>query len=107
MILKFCAKGDLLVTVPGTTTFAGQVARYVNRRWDEAKGGFPAQTEPFAVDSDSKDGRRLAKICRRDGDLLPYDKETADFLGLKFAPLKLTDGVWELAPVNAKKGDSQ
>lgn len=110
MKLRFLAKADLLVTEPGTTGYAGQVARYVNRAWDEALQGFPAVAEPFACDSDSTDGRRLAKLLRRDACLLPADAETAAFCGVPFQAVTLIDGAWQPAPPvaakSAKKGDA-
>lgn len=109
MQLKFLAKADLLVTEPGTTGYAGQVARYINRVWDEALQGFPAVAEPFVCDSDSADGRRLTKLLRRDACLLPADAETAAYCGVPFQAMTLADGVWLPAPVAvkpAKKGDA-
>jgi hypothetical protein len=109
MQLRFLAKADLLVTEPGTTGYAGQIARYVNRVWDEASQGFPAIAEPFVCDSDSADGRRLAKLLRRDACLLPADAETAAYCGVQYQAMTLVDGVWQPAPpvaVKAKKGDA-
>jgi hypothetical protein len=105
MQLKFVAKDDQMVMVPGTAQFAGQIARFVNRECVVGKDetvSWPALAEPHEVDSDSKDGSRLAKIARRDGALLPYDKQTADAIGVPFVALKFTAGVW--APVPAKEG---
>lgn len=108
MKLKFLAKNDQLVTEPGTTSLAGQVARYINRVWDDKTQGFPAVEEPFVCDSDSPDGRRLMKLMRRDACLLPGDTETADFCGVPFAAHTLVEGVWRPVAVaaKAKKGDA-
>lgn len=107
MQLKFLAKADLLVTEPGTTGYAGQVARYINRVWDEALQGYPAVEAPFVCDSDSADGRRLTKLLRRDSCLLPADAETADFCGVPFQPMALVSGAWQpVAAKTAKKGDA-
>ena len=113
MILKFCAKDDQLVVVPGTAQYAGQVARYVNRecKVDKDDAGaevisWPATAEPYAVEAGSTDGRRLAKLTQRDGALLPFDKATADAIGVAFVPIKFTAGVWVTTPAAPKKGDS-
>jgi len=113
MKLKFCAKNDLLVPVPGTTQYAGQTARFVNRETSvsvvdgQEVVSWPAVETPFEVEQNSDDGRRLSKIATRDGDLLPYDKATAEALGIGFAPIKFSSGAWVPAPVSAtKKGDS-
>lgn len=107
MQLRFLAKADLLVTEPGTTGYAGQVARYINRVWDEAAQGYPAVAEPFVCACDSADGRRLAKLLRRDSCLLPADAETAAFCGVPFQATTLIDGVWQpVAVKSAKKGDA-
>lgn len=103
MILKFLAKDDLLVPVPGTSQFAGQVARYVGREWSDAIHGFPAVAEPYCVEEDSEDGRRLLKLARRDRCLLPADPETATRLGVPFVKLTLESG----AMVPAGKGSKQ
>ena len=103
MKLKFLAKNDLLVTEPGTTAHAGQVARYINRAWDEALQGFPAVADPFVCDADSADGRRLTKLLRRDACLLPGDAETAAFCGVPFVAQTLVEGVWRPAPAVAAK----
>ena len=94
MMLKFLAKDDLLVPVPGTAQFAGQVARYVNREWSEETQGFPATAEPYCVAEDSEDGRRLSKLARRDRCLLPADRDTAARIGAEYIQMTLDAGVW-------------
>lgn len=107
MILKFCPKDDQMVAVPGTAQYAGQVARFVGREWSESIHGFPAASEPYECDSETDECRRLLKIARRDGALLPADQATADAIGVPFAPLKFKGGAWFAAPqTTSKKGDS-
>lgn len=106
MKIKLVAKDDQMVAVPGTAQFAGQVARFINREWDEKLHAFPAVAEPFECDADSDDGRRLLKIARRDGALLPFDQATADVIGVPFVALKFNAGVWVTAPASTKKGDA-
>lgn len=96
-----------MVAVPGTAQHAGQVARYVGREWSEKLHGYPATGEPHEVDSESDEGRRLAKIARRDGAFHPFDQATADALGLKFEPITFSDGQWSVSvskPTTNRKG---
>lgn len=103
MKLRFIANGDQLVALPGSTQYAGQVARYYNRTWNEKLHGFPALPAPFECDSESKDGARATKLAQRDGALLPFDQETADFLGVPFVPHTHKDGAWVPSVVSASQ----
>ena len=94
MELSFLAKSDLLVAVPGTAQFAGQLARYVGREWEDARHAFVASKEPYRVDSASEDGRRLLKLVRREASLLPGDQATAEACGLDFVAHQNVDGEW-------------
>src|SRR6478609_1497795 len=99
MLLKFYARGDALVTVPGVQPQIGQslprVGRVASHEVNEtlepahiAAGvtpGFkvPAATrEPFTVDSESAAGQRLKKLARREPCLWPADEETAAECGV-------------------------
>lgn len=97
MRLAFFAKADLLVPIPGALRFIEQPDRYVGRVYSptavDGKPGYPATEEPFACDSASEEGMRLAQLTRRDGDLIPADQQTADFCGLPFVPHRFLDGV--------------
>jgi hypothetical protein len=101
MELKFCAKGDLLVTRPGfrPTTGGGAVPEYVGREFVPANGDaaakHPASSKPFAVAASSDDARRLQKRCRR-GELLAFDEATARACGVPFAPVEFKDGEWSV-----------
>lgn len=108
MKLKFLAKDDQLVTEPGTTNLAGQVARYIGRVWDDAIHGFPATQTPYECEADSPDGRRLTKLLRRDNCLIPADPATAAACGVEFVPHKFCNGVWEKSSPkpSAAKGDA-
>ena len=106
MKIKLVAKDDQMVAMPGTAQFAGQVARFINREWDEKLHAFPAVAEPYEVDSDSDEGRRLMKITRRDRALSPHDQASADVIGVPFVPLKFNAGVWVTAPAKTQKGDA-
>ena len=97
MKLKFYAKDDLMVAVPGTFQVAGQPARFAGRSPSvDADGNvsFPATESGVEVDSQSELGRRYSKLARRDGALWAANKETADACGVPFVPVKFQDGVF-------------
>lgn len=94
MQLKFHARGDLLVTVPGFAPVVGQPLPRVGRDWASREAIPPATKEPFVVDSDTAEGRRLKKLIQRDGSLWAADKATADECGVTFVELELKDGAW-------------
>ena len=110
MQLKFYAKcGEKnhpppVVHWPGLKK-SGQMYQYVGRKFDTTTRIHRALPDPVAVDSASVDGRRLAEICRRDYDLWPADKATAEFCGRPFVELSRgDDGEWRpkpAAPVKA------
>jgi len=111
MELSFLAKSSLLVAVPGTAQYAGQLARYVGREWEDTRHAYVASKEPYKVDSDSDDGRRLSKLMRRESSLLPGDQATAEYFGLPFVQHQNVEGEWvPSAPIArevraAKKGN--
>lgn len=84
--LRFFAKADLLVTVPGTPTL-----KYVNRASD-GKNAWPAVEQPFAVDPNTDAGRRLVKLTRRDQSLFPADQFTANACGVPYVRTRFVDG---------------
>ena len=105
MQLKFYARGDLLVTLPGFAPIGGQPLLRVGRDFvrgvyvqdDPTKStpaSYPATKEPFTVDSDSAPGRRLKKLIARDESLWAADKETAAECGVPFVELEFKDGSW-------------
>lgn len=88
--LRFYAKRDLLVTVPGSGT-----ARYVNRTpklLDNGGAAWPAVEKPYAVEPNTDAGRRLALLCRRDDSLFPADEYTAKHCGVKFKNTRFVNG---------------
>jgi hypothetical protein len=97
MILKFYACEDTLVSVPGPRA-VGQPPRYVGRTFSPAKAGkpaaHPADQEPYEVDSDTDEGRRMKLVCRRDGALYPADAETAKACCVEFVTPTFRDGAW-------------
>ena len=110
MQLKFYARGDLLVTLPGFPPIGGQQLFRVGRefvRGDADKGipaSHPATKEPFLVDSDSAPGRRLKKLIARDESLWAADPATAAECGVPFVELEFKDGSWNpKAAVSDKK----
>jgi hypothetical protein len=103
MELSFLAKSDLLVAVPGTAQFAGQLARYVGREWEDARHAYVASAEPYKVDSESGDGRRLSKLMRREDSLLPGDQATAEYFGLAFVTRQNVEGEWVSAAPAVKE----
>lgn len=97
-LLKFYAREDKLVREPGPLPVVGQSVSYVGRRWDAALHGYPATTEPYAVDGASAPGQRLATLCVRDASLWAADEATAAACGASFVPVKFVDGAWIAAP---------
>lgn len=93
MRLRFYAREDQLVPLPGHRPLVGQAASYVGRKFDAATRGYPATPAPFECDSDSDEGRRLIKMTRRDACLWPADLETADVCGVAFVAVEVRDGV--------------
>ena len=114
MLLKFCARSDLLVNDPDMPARTGQLLRRVNRKFVLGKDGkphsLPALPTPHEVDSESPAGQRLVKQCRRAA-LWAFDEETAKYCDVKFVPVEFKDGEWversaaksPVAPVVSKK----
>ena len=110
--LKFYARADLMVAVPGSTAFAGQVSRYLGRETKVENAGtpeevtsYPATREGFACDVDSPLGARAVKLTRRDGAFWPADSETAAACGVQFTPVEFKSGAW-VVKTSAAKGEA-
>jgi hypothetical protein len=109
--LKFVAAPERCAHWPGLKA-TGQAVDYVGRdfvRGDKDKGlaaSHPASKEPVKVDSDSEDGRRFVKLCRR-GDLLAHDKATAEMCGVGFVELEHAIDGWVPKAVSGGKKDSK
>lgn len=110
--LKFYARADLMVAVPGSTAFAGQVSRYLGRETKVENAGtpdeavsYPATKDGFACDADSPLGARAVKLTRRDAAFWPADSETAAACGVQFIPVEFKSGVW-VAKTPTVKGEA-
>ena len=103
MQLKFFARGDLLVTLPGFAPVVGQPLLRVGRDWSSREAVPPATKEPFSCDSESAPGRRLKKLIARDESLWAADKETAAECGVPFVDLEFKDGSWVPKPAVSDK----
>lgn len=91
--LRFFARDDQLVAMPGFHPVAGQLPMYVGRRFDAALTGFPATQEPAEFDTETSAGQRLMQLTRRDGALWAADPETAALCGVSFVETSFRDGV--------------
>lgn len=101
--LRFFARDDLLVTVPGSRPMMGQAPQYVGRSFVPGNGAdkgaqHPATEGPYECASDSDEGRRLALLVRRDAALWPADAETAAACGVEFVAVAVKDGIAAPAP---------
>lgn len=99
MKLRFYARDNLLVFVPGHARPAGGGSRpkYVGRTndqaWQGTPKGRPASKEPYEVDSTDPSATRLCRIAATDCALWPADEATAKACGIKFVPVEIVDGV--------------
>lgn len=94
MRLAFYARGDLLVMKPGVWLTIGSPNQYVGRKHDPALRAYPATKQPFEVEANSPEGRRLAKLIRRDQSLWAANEATAEACGVEFMDLEFLDGEW-------------
>lgn len=101
-VLKFYARADYKVTVPGHRPMVGQVPRYVGREFAADGLVHPASTDPFVIPVRRPEAQRLVKIVRRDGTLWPADPETARACRVPFVPVELVDGEWVEAKQQTK-----
>lgn len=109
-MLKFVARGDLVVRIPKAVQFIGQPAVYVNRAktmLPDGMWGYPASPEPYQIEAKSPEALRLAMLVRRDECLWPYDEQTAKACGVKFVAVEWIEGEWvpvvKLPSVKPKK----
>jgi hypothetical protein len=106
MKLRFHSRAGNLVPLPGGHR-TGSHPRYIGRTYDPETRAFKATDEPLEIDSKKHQrlAMRLKKLCRRDGSLLPADKETAEFCDVPFVkPTRQADGEWGLAPTSPGPG---
>jgi hypothetical protein len=94
---RFVPRADMLVRIPYSVQFLNQPAPYIGRakaQLPDGSWGYPATPFPYEVEADSKEGKRLVALVRRDGCLLPFDEETAVACGVKFVAVEWVDGEW-------------
>jgi hypothetical protein len=101
MKLKFLAREDLLVREAGIGPVIGEAARYYGRTFDPATRGYAASKEPFEVESDSEDGVKCAKQCRK-GALFAFDDQTAAAVGVDFIEHEFSGGAHVVKPKPAE-----
>ncbi len=79
--------------------------QFAGRTFDHATMVNRADEEPFEVDSDGPEASRFAfDFCKRDGDVLPADEETAKFCGVQFVPVSQgEDGEWAASDESASR----
>lgn len=110
MKLRFIPRADTLTRLP-EHRIQGAPARYIGRelRMENGAPSWPASREPFECNAsidESKMGGYLRRLCQRDGDLMPYDKETADYCGVRFKAMQWDNGVWREAQPELPKQQS-
>lgn len=71
---------------------------------DAAKGKprYPATEEIASVKAGTEEATRLIQLCKRDGDVLPADAETAKAIGAEFVPLAYDGDAQEWLPAAPK-----
>lgn len=93
-MIKFYAKPDQLVKVPGSQPRPNQPDMYVGRAFDPARRGYFITQEPYEVEEDSDAGRRLIRLTTIDNSLLPADEKTAALCGKEFVKVEFKDGAF-------------
>lgn len=101
MKLRFHARDDgpegpMLVAVPYARPVTGQPPRYVGRKqiavMVDGKPTYPRSDTPYECEENSDVGRRLVKLVRREGSLVPADDYTARACGVevKAEPVRIS-----------------
>lgn len=93
-MLKFYAKSNELVRVPGAQPRPLQPDMYVGRNFDPATRGYPAVNAAYEVDENSDAGKRLVRLTVVDGSLYPADEYTAGVCGVQYIAVEFKDGVF-------------
>ncbi len=83
-MIKFYAKGDQLVRVPGAQARPGQPDMYVGRDFEPESRGYRVNDTGYECDENSDAGKRLLRLTRLDNCLIPANKYTADLCGVEF-----------------------
>jgi len=102
MKLSFLPREDALVREAGVHPRIGEATRYYGRSFDAATRGYPANEKPFEVESESEDGQKCARQCRK-GALWAANKETAATLNVELVETEFKDGVHFAKPTKAEK----
>ena len=96
--LKFYARDDLLVLIPGSIAVPRNGNRYVGREWIKESRAYPATETGYTCDSKSPEGRRLIRLIKRDSSLFAANKETAELCGVEYIPVQFNAGAWTNEP---------
>jgi len=120
MKLRFYAKGDALLPVPGQGLIHGAVLNYVGRQQEKRdtefkdqqgnviqQSAYPATQDAFECDSASEAAQLIKRdllVGSRMGDAPLYcaDTQTADFCGVSFVAVEFKDGAWAEKPEKVK-----
>ena len=120
MKLRFYAKGDALVPIPGQGLIHGALLNYVGRSQSKRETGlkdsdgnalfqaaFPATESGYECDSESAEARELKRtllVSERMGDVSLYcaDEQTASFVAVPFTPVEFKDGAWSAVTTKTK-----
>jgi hypothetical protein len=92
MTLKFYAKEDLLVVRPYVTLYVGGPGQYVGRKLKN--GEYVVKDSPDEFDANSKEGKRIIKLVKRDNSLICADEYTAKTCGVQYIKHVFADGAW-------------
>ena len=84
MKLRFKPRGDAMPMVPLAAHAVGQPKRYIGRKLNPDSGEYELTGKSYECDEDSPEARRIIKLMRRDGDILPADAATAKACGVEF-----------------------
>lgn len=108
-MLKFYAKSNELVRIPGAQPRPGQPDMYVGRRFDPETRSYPAVESGYEVDENSPAGQRLIRLTQIDSSLIPADQKTADICGVAFVPVEFSAGAFveKKAAKNSKQPVSE
>ncbi len=93
-MIKFYAKENQMVKIPGAQARPGQPDMYVGRDFDAANRGYKINDTGYTVDENSDAGQRLIRLTRIDDCLIPADKYTADLCGKEYVPVEFKSGVF-------------
>lgn len=102
-MLKFYAKSNQLVRVPGAQPRPGQPDMYVGRVFDKETRGYPASKLGYEVDENGDQGRRLMRLVRLDKCLWCANIETASVCGVDYVPVEFDNGTFVEKKESKKK----